>query len=62
MYHCATQPVLMHTSAGMMGMMVVKPRNLPPVDKELWLTQEEFYLGAPASRPTWPRWRPRRPT
>ena len=47
MYHCATQPVLMHTSAGMMGMMVVKPRNLPPVDKELWLTQEEFYLGAP---------------
>jgi nitrite reductase (NO-forming) len=47
MYHCATQPVLMHTSAGMMGMMVVKPRNLSPVDKELWLTQEEFYLGAP---------------
>jgi uncharacterized cupredoxin-like copper-binding protein len=47
MYHCATQPVLMHTSAGMVGMMVVKPKNLPPVDKELWLTQEEFYLGAP---------------
>jgi FtsP/CotA-like multicopper oxidase with cupredoxin domain len=39
--------VLMHTSAGMMGMMVVKPRNLPPADKELWLTQEEFYVGAP---------------
>ena len=47
MYHCATQPVLMHTSAGMMGMMVVKPRDLAPVDKELWMTQEEFYLGAP---------------
>ena len=47
MYHCATQPVLLHTSAGMMGMMVVKPRNLAPVDKELWLTQEEFYLGKP---------------
>jgi len=47
MYHCATQPVLMHTSAGMMGMMVVKPRNLPKVGKELWMTQEEFYLGAP---------------
>jgi uncharacterized cupredoxin-like copper-binding protein len=47
MYHCATQPILMHTSAGMMGMMVVKPRNLPPAEKELWLTQEEFYLGAP---------------
>src|SRR3954453_2859919 len=47
MYHCATQPVLMHTSAGMVGMMVVKPKGLAPVDKELWLTQEEFYLGAP---------------
>jgi hypothetical protein len=47
MYHCATAPILMHTSAGMMGMMVVKPRTLAPVDKELWLTQEEFYLGKP---------------
>jgi FtsP/CotA-like multicopper oxidase with cupredoxin domain len=47
MYHCATQPVLMHTSAGMMGMMVVKPRHMAPVDRELWMTQEEFYLGAP---------------
>ncbi len=49
MYHCATQPVLMHTSAGMMGMMVVKPRDLPKVDRELWLTQEEFYLGKPGA-------------
>ena len=32
MYHCATQPVLMHTGAGMVGMMIVKPRDLPPVD------------------------------
>ena len=47
MYHCATQPVLLHTSAGMMGMMVVKPRDLAPVDRELWVTQEEFYLGQP---------------
>jgi len=47
MYHCATQPILLHTSAGMMGMMVVKPRDLAPVDRELWMTQEEFYLGAP---------------
>ena len=27
MYHCATQPVLMHTGAGMVGMFVVKPRG-----------------------------------
>jgi nitrite reductase (NO-forming) len=47
MYHCATQPVLMHTGAGMAGMMIVKPKDLPPVDKELWMTQQEFYVGKP---------------
>ena len=47
MYHCATQPVLMHTGAGMVGMFVVKPKNLAPVDKELWITQQEFYIGEP---------------
>jgi nitrite reductase (NO-forming) len=47
MYHCATQPILMHTGAGMMGMMVVKPKNMPPVDKELYLTQGEAYIGKP---------------
>ena len=44
-YHCATDPVLMHTGAGMVGMMVVKPKNLAPVDRELWMTQQEFYIG-----------------
>jgi nitrite reductase (NO-forming) len=47
MYHCATQPVLMHTGAGMVGMFVVKPKGLPTVDKELWMTQQEFYIGEP---------------
>src|SRR3712207_2173649 len=47
MYHCATQPVLMHTGAGMVGMMIVKPKNLPAVDRELWMTQQEFYVGKP---------------
>ena len=47
MYHCATDPVLQHTGAGMVGMMVVKPKGVPPVDRELWMTQQEFYLGQP---------------
>ncbi len=47
MYHCATAPVLHHTAAGMMGMMVVKPRELAPVDRELWVVQQEYYPGAP---------------
>ena len=47
MYHCATQPVLMHTGEGMVGMIVVKPRHLAPVAKELWLVQGEDYIGQP---------------
>ena len=47
MYHCATKPVLMHTGAGMVGMFVVKPKGLAPVDKELWITQQEYYIGKP---------------
>src|SRR3954451_14990723 len=49
MYHCATQPVLSHVSNGMSGMMVVKPKGLPKVDRELWMTQSEYYLGAPGA-------------
>ena len=45
MYHCATDPVLHHTGAGMVGAMIVKPKALAPVDRELWITQQEFYIG-----------------
>ena len=47
MYHCATQPVLLHTGAGMMGAMIVKPKSLPAVDRELWMVQQEYYVGKP---------------
>lgn len=47
MYHCGTKPVLRHVGAGMSGTMIVRPRELRPVDRELWLTQQEFYLGKP---------------
>lgn len=47
MYHCATQPVLMHTGEGMTGMMVVKPKNLAPAEKEVWFVQNEFFIGQP---------------
>ena len=50
MYHCATQPVLLHTGAGMVGMMVVKPKGLPAVDRELWLNQQEYYIGKPGGQ------------
>jgi nitrite reductase (NO-forming) len=52
MYHCATDPVMMHTGAGMVGAMIVKPPDLAPVDHELWITQQEYYLGpTPGSQP-----------
>jgi len=47
LYHCASQPMLMHLGEGMVGMFVVKPRGLPPVDRELWVDQEEYFPGAP---------------
>lgn len=47
MYHCGTKPVLRHVGAGMAGTMIVRPRGLAKVDRELWLTQQEFYLGEP---------------
>jgi nitrite reductase (NO-forming) len=47
MYHCATQPVLHHTGAGMVGMMVVKPKGVPAADRELWQVQQEYYIGKP---------------
>ena len=50
MYHCATDPVLHQTGAGMVGAIIVKPRNLAPVDRELWINQQEFYLGKPGGR------------
>jgi nitrite reductase (NO-forming) len=46
MYHCATQPVLMHTGMGMVGAMVVKPKGLPPA-RDLMVTQQEYYIGEP---------------
>lgn len=47
MYHCGSKPVLRHVGAGMSGMMIVRPRRLAPVDRELWVTQQEYYLGKP---------------
>lgn len=51
LYHCATGPMLEHLGAGMVGMLLVKPRRLPPVDRELWLMQQEFYPGPPGKDP-----------
>ena len=43
-YHCATAPVGMHIANGMYGLIYVQPKvPLPPVDKEFYVVQGDFY-------------------
>lgn len=43
-YHCATAPVGMHIANGMYGLILVEPEEgLPPVDREFYVMQSEFY-------------------
>jgi nitrite reductase (NO-forming) len=43
-YHCATAPVPMHVGNGMYGMILVEPpEGLPPVDREFYVMQGDFY-------------------
>ena len=43
-YHCATAPVPMHVGNGMYGLILVEPKEgLPPVDKEYYVMQGDFY-------------------
>ena len=43
-YHCATAPVGMHIANGMYGLILVEPvGGLPPVDKEYYVMQGDFY-------------------
>jgi copper-containing nitrite reductase len=56
-YHCAAAPVPVHIANGMYGLMYVQPaadsdgensdRDLPPVDREYYVMQSEFYHEAP---------------
>lgn len=55
-YHCATAPVGMHIANGMYGLILVEPEGgLPPVDREYYVMQGDFYTkgnyGDPGSQP-----------
>ncbi len=46
MFHCGTSPALHHIANGMVGMVIVEPKEgLPPVDAEFAIVQSEWYLG-----------------
>lgn len=43
-YHCSAPPTGEHIANGMYGLIFVQPKEkLPPVDKEFYLVQSEFY-------------------
>lgn len=43
-YHCETQPILLHVGNGMYGAMIVDPATpLPPADESFVLLQSEWY-------------------
>lgn len=45
-YHCAIAPVATHMANGMYGCILVEPeQGLPPVDKEYFVVQSEFYTN-----------------
>ncbi|KAG2418843.1 hypothetical protein HFD88_001945 [Aspergillus terreus] len=48
-YHCAAAPVPVHIANGMYGLIYVQPEegDLPPVDKEYYVMQSEFYYEPP---------------
>lgn len=43
MYHCGTQPVLLHVGDGMYGAVIVDPKDGRPKAREYLLVQSEFY-------------------
>ena len=48
-YHCAAAPVPVHIANGMYGLIYVQPEDgdLPPVDREYFVMQSEFYHEPP---------------
>ena len=51
-YHCATAPVGMHIANGMYGLILVEPEGgLPPVDREYYVMQGDFYTSGENGEP-----------
>ncbi|MGB0837609.1 MAG: copper-containing nitrite reductase [Flavobacteriaceae bacterium] len=51
-YHCATAPVGMHIANGMYGLILVEPEGgLPPVDREYYIMQGDFYTKGEYGEP-----------
>nr|WP_262925623.1 hypothetical protein [Kocuria atrinae] len=49
LYHCSTAPMSTHVAAGMFGAVIIDPPNLPDVDREYLLVQNETYVTVPSA-------------
>lgn len=49
LYHCSTAPMSTHVAAGMFGAVIIDPPDLPEVDREYLLVQNETYLTVPSA-------------
>lgn len=45
LYHCGTEPMLMHMGNGMYGALVIDPPNLPAVARQYVLVGSELFFG-----------------
>jgi nitrite reductase (NO-forming) len=45
MYHCGTAPAFVHIANGMVGAIVVEPKNMPKADVQYVLVSSEWYLN-----------------
>jgi len=46
LYHCVAAPAGLHIANGMYGLILVEPKGgMPPVDKEFYIAQGEFYTA-----------------
>lgn len=51
-YHCAFPPPMHHIAQGMYGVIVVEPPGgLPPVDREFYVVQGDWYTSGPLGAP-----------
>jgi nitrite reductase (NO-forming) len=52
LYHCVAAPAGLHIANGMYGLILVEPKGgLPPVDKEFYIAQGEFYTAGKYGAP-----------
>jgi nitrite reductase (NO-forming) len=45
LYHCSTEPMLMHMGNGMYGALIIDPPDLPKADAEFILVGSELFFG-----------------